>query len=121
MEKRFLIKVTATATDDNPNFKGDVNVFFYGKGSELLDIKTSREYDRKRMTSYDILKFGYSRKCDASRAFVFKNLNCGFEKWTSTAEIVEYNVYTKRGIHAVCVENQPSIETLRYMAHGVTE
>lgn len=36
---RYIIKVTATATSDNPNFAGEVKTYYFGKGQFLISDK----------------------------------------------------------------------------------
>ena len=33
---RYIIKVTATATSDNPNFAGEVHTYYYGKNQSRI-------------------------------------------------------------------------------------
>lgn len=35
----YIIKITAKAKDNNPNFAGKTNVYWYGKGQMLLARK----------------------------------------------------------------------------------
>lgn len=34
--KRYLVKQVSVATEQNPNFAGQVSVSFYGKGDEII-------------------------------------------------------------------------------------
>lgn len=89
METRFLVKVTATATENNKNFAGDVHTYIYGKDQELLKMEGTRYgQDFDNMNTYFLKKYGYKRACDAQKSPSYKNAQAE-EFWNYSAEIVE--------------------------------
>lgn len=65
---RYIIKVTATATSDNPNFAGEVHTYYYGKDQYLIGDKTST---LEALDKYLVTEYGYKRRCDAVKASKF--------------------------------------------------
>lgn len=66
----FIVKITATATETNPSFKGDVQIWYIGKGGYVYDrpdycpawsrkhfaekwIKQDREWDEQYNRKHD--------------------------------------------------------------------
>lgn len=89
MKKKYLVKSTSTATDENPNFKGEVHVYYYGKGDTLCGA--SEITGLFPLCSYMIEEYGYSRACDAKRCWSFNNpQNDKF--WKTEVEIVELGI-----------------------------
>ena len=63
--KRYFVKLTSTAKDNNPNFAGEVGVYYYGKGEELIKTEGTHLSDRNRdWMSIKGMEFGYKRECD---------------------------------------------------------
>lgn len=92
--KKYLVKTTSVATDENPNFAGQVQICWIGKGERLLGMAGSHA-KATRMESplnlYLAREYGYNRKDHAQRAYSFKHReNTRF--WTTEAEIVEVEV-----------------------------
>lgn len=78
---KYLVKVVYTATDNNPNFAGEVKTYWCGK-EEHSEVDT---YCR-----WFVEEYGYARRCDAKRNYHMRPENQNNEKfWTKTAEIVE--------------------------------
>ena len=84
--KKYLIKEVSTATDDNPNFRGEVQERLYGKGMEMIMCKGTK-YDDFDFSMYKYEEYGYDRECDAKKSWVYKNPE-NTKYWTSTVEIV---------------------------------
>lgn len=95
--KKYVVKVTSIATEENLNFAGETDITYYGKDMKEL----AHEGDHAKQSMYGIKglgdnpwlidEYGYSRACDAKRSWVYKNPeNSKF--WQSTAEIVEAEV-----------------------------
>lgn len=82
----FVIKVIATATEQNKNFKGTVQTTYYGKQEKIL---SNEELPAKWLVE----GFGFKTKgaaCSAMRAL--KEVHDRFEKyntWTHEHSIVE--------------------------------
>lgn len=64
----FGIMCVATATEDNPNFAGEVKTYYYGKKQTRLD-------DEGKVLKQYVDEYGYTTKGAASRS-----LKC-LEKW----------------------------------------
>lgn len=81
---RYIIKVTAKAKDNNPNFAGKTIVYYYGKWQELLAISIDT------LTNYCVEHYGYKRQPDAIRAAKFwDKYSKEHEKyWTYNTEII---------------------------------
>ena len=86
---RYLVKETSTATEQNPNYAGDVSIYYFGKAEQMLAREgTHIPRDNFNHIEWYIAEYGYSRKCDAKRAYTYRHPeNTKF--WTSTVEIVE--------------------------------
>ena len=93
--KKYIIKEVETATEQNPNFKGDTQIWYHGKNISRKISSSWEEGDR--FHNYYIKKYGYSRKIDAYKAlyqwkdFAAQEDREGFWKHTSV-EIVEVEV-----------------------------
>ena len=88
---RYIIKVTAKAKDNNPNFAGKTNIYLYGKGQMLLAMDEQVPFIRvNTLTNYCVEHYGYKRQCDAIRATKFWNeYTAEHEKfWTYSTEII---------------------------------
>ena len=84
--KKYLVKEISTATKDNPNFAGNVQVAIYGKDQKLISLNGS-EYDDFDFGEYGIKEYGYNRECDAKRSWIYKNPE-NTKYWTSTVEVI---------------------------------
>lgn len=88
---RYIIKVTVKAKNNNPNFAGKTNVYWYGKGQMLLAILLEEQtVEIMTLTNYCIEHYGYKRQSDAIHAAKFWN---EYSKehgkyWTYSAEII---------------------------------
>ena len=84
----FGIKCIATATNDNPNFAGEVKTYYYGKKQAHLD-------DEGKVLKWCVDEYGYSKKAMAERGLkslekVFTETSVKFPSyWTYEFSIVE--------------------------------
>ena len=82
----FIIKVVATATEQNRNFKGEVQTSYYGKYQKCL---SSEDFPSK----YMVEAYGFKTKAAACRAMkALKDIHDWFEgyaTWTHEHSIVE--------------------------------
>lgn len=85
--KKWLVKETSVATEQNPNFAGKVTVGYFGKGDECLKLEGCgwEDYDHIR---HMLEEYGYNREADARRNWTYRNPE-NTEYWKSTVEIVE--------------------------------
>ena len=92
--KRYLVKQISVATEQNPNFAGQVSVSFYGKGDEPIGhtgTHAEAVHDYAEPNHYSIKEYGYSRKRDALRNWTYRHPeNTKF--WNSTVEIIEVEI-----------------------------
>lgn len=89
--KRYLVKETSVATENNKNFRGQTQVNYYGKGDRSIAAIYIQEPSMVSNRNYLVREYGYKRKCDAERNWTYKNpLNS--EYWKSTVEIIEIEV-----------------------------
>lgn len=88
---RYIIKVTAKAKNNNPNFAGKTNVYWYGKGKMLLAIDLQEATVKiMPLTNYCVEHYGYKRIRDAIYAAKFWNEYNEDSKsyWTYSTEII---------------------------------
>ena len=94
MKTYYMVKETSIATSANPNFAGETAIAYIGRNEALIAYvgdhpKKTGMY--KELHAAAIKEYGYTRKCDAVRAYAYKNPeNTDF--WQSTAEIVEMEI-----------------------------
>ena len=90
MLTKYLVKETSTATPDNKNFAGTVQVAYYGKNQMLIKIETisgTAINDFDPIQKWNIATYGYGRECDAKRSWIYNNPE-NTKSWSSTVEIV---------------------------------
>jgi hypothetical protein len=86
---KYLVKYVSTATEQNKNFEGQIHTAIYGRGDKTL------YYDGDPFLNIDILtapmvrEFGYSRRQDALRSWIYRNPE-NTNWWSTTVEIIEY-------------------------------
>lgn len=83
---RYIIKVTVTATSDNPNFAGDVQTYYYGKDQFMISY---REEPVNALSKYLVTEYGYKRRYDAVKASKFWD---NAKYWDYKTEIIEYTL-----------------------------
>lgn len=83
---RYIIKVTATATSDNPNFAGDVQTYYYGKDQFMISYM---EEPVNALSKYLVTEYGYKRRYDAVKASKFWD---NAKYWDYKTEIIEYTL-----------------------------
>lgn len=86
----YIVKVTSKATQDNPNFAGMTSIAYYGKDQKLLGMERTVN-DSISIYPYLVESYGYKRKCDAARSYVYNN--CDSDRyWNKQVEIVEIEI-----------------------------
>ena len=76
---RYLVKVTYKAKENNPNFAGKTEVYYFGKDGHALGYVPPLWF---------IGRYGYTRKCDALKNFHFKSADDEIY-WYKNVEVVE--------------------------------
>lgn len=91
--KYYLVKVTSTATAENPNFSGEVSITYHGKACVMVKREGTHlpRYNCDYTTPYDLKEYAYKRECDAKRSWDYKHLQ-NDRYWQSSAEIVAFEV-----------------------------
>lgn len=96
-EVRYIIKVTATGTEHNPNekFRGCVNIYYYGVDQTCIGHKgvVNPLNAPATLTAHSILTYGYKSKAAANKATKFwtSPSKIGYTKfWEYTAEVLTY-------------------------------
>lgn len=87
----YIVKVTSKATQDNPNFADMTSIAYYGKDQKLLGMVTIlQDYldGNINIHPYLVKSYGYKRKCDAARSYVYNNCHSS-QCWKKQVEIVE--------------------------------
>ena len=86
---KYLIKETSVATQDNPNYAGEVSIVYFGKAEKMLAREGNHiPQDNYNHFDYMLNEYGYNRLCDAKRSYAYKHPE-NSRYWTSTVEIVE--------------------------------
>ena len=85
---RYIVKSTATATENNPNFKGTIDIYYYGK-EEYLFCSYSKETWIKWKTIYDvpvglIEEYGYKRTYTAKQSYTYKHTEERYWKYETS-------------------------------------
>lgn len=86
---RYITKVTATATSDNPHFAGDVQTYYYGKNQCMISYG---EKPVNALSKYFVTEYGYKRRCDAVKAAKFWDNTPDAKYWDYKTEIIEYTL-----------------------------
>ena len=117
MSKRYLVKETSVATENNTNFKGETIYTYYGKGG----VSLKREgFSDKDMEFWELNEYGYKRECDAKRCWDYKHPE-NSEYWQSTVEIVCYELYADRRFEIVTEDTDTEGQTRKeYAVHIVS-
>lgn len=92
--KFYLVKETSVATSENRNFAGQIAINYYGVGSISIGCygtHAEATHAVQELSQYMIEEYGYSRKCDAVRNWVYKNPE-NSKYWKSSTEIVEIEI-----------------------------
>ena len=92
--KVYLVKTVSMATENNPTFSGMEYISYSGKGEKTIATWGSAAeamHSTKEMTRYDALEYGYKRKCDAVRSWMYKNPE-NSEYWKSVTSIEEMEI-----------------------------
>ena len=91
--KFYLVKTTSIATQQNPNFAGQILITYEGKDQTRLKREGTNypEYNRDVICGTMLYEYGYRRECDAKRSYAYRNPE-NDAYWTSAVEIVEYEI-----------------------------
>ena len=94
---RYIIKVTNEATEKNPNFKGHVRKYYYGKNQKLIGMKYFPEVETGYSPdNFCINEYSFTTKAVAIKALKAHQDVCTHENttgfWDSSCEIVEVNI-----------------------------
>lgn len=92
--KKYIVKVSGKATENNPYFAGQEFVAYNGKNQMLLGYEGSYAeavHMVKKLDAYLVKEYGYSRRCDAERSWNYRNPE-NSPYWSCTAEIIEIDV-----------------------------
>jgi hypothetical protein len=96
-EVRYIIKVTATGTEHNPNekFRGCINIYYYGVDQTCIGHKSTVDSlgVPTTPTAYNILTYGYKSKAAANKATKLwtspSKVGC-IKFWEYTTEVLAY-------------------------------
>lgn len=87
----YFIKETLTAPETNPNYAGCVHTYIYGKNQTLVEMRGTEYSDYSWLEcdkEYTLKEYGYTRKCDTMRSYIYKHPQ-NDRYWTTVAEIIE--------------------------------
>lgn len=82
--KKYLVKEVSTGTAEHPNYAGETHVSWNGKDGQFC-------FDGEFYFPYLLNKYGYTRKADAKKNWTYRHPE-NTRYWTSTVEIVEFEV-----------------------------
>ena len=88
--KKYIVKSTMHATEENDNFKGAVHTYYHGANNELLGAYGD-EYLKMELTPWWINRYGYNRLCDARRCYSYTHPE-NTKWWNTEVEIVTVDV-----------------------------
>ena len=115
-EVRYIIKVTATGTEHNPNekFRGCINIYYYGVDQTCIGHKgiVNPLNAPATLTEHSILTYGYKSKAAANKATKFwtSPSKIGYTKfWDYTAEVLTYEFVN--GVLTTPISNDSTPET----------
>lgn len=90
--KRYLVKETSVATENNPNFKGKNVVAYFGKNDRMLKYESNVTEDSNfDHISWLLEEYGYRRECDARKNYTYNNPE-NTKYWSSTIEIICFDI-----------------------------
>lgn len=92
---KYIIKNYSKATESNLNFSGEDFVAYYGKENRLVGYTGSHaeRYNQAfPISRWLVEEYGYSRKSDAKRSWVYKNPDRDLPHWKSEVEIIKVEV-----------------------------
>ena len=92
--KKYLVKTTSVATDENPNFAGQVQICYYGKQERVLGMAGSHAkatHMESPLNLYLAREYGYNRKDHAKRAWSYRNPE-NTKYWTTEVDVIEVEV-----------------------------
>lgn len=86
--KMYLVKEVSRATAENLSFAGETSTVSFGKGQKQIKREGNHLPENNfDLTSYMVKDYGYRRRGDAKRSWVYRNPeNSRF--WASKVEIV---------------------------------
>lgn len=98
---RYLIKVTATAKPNNPNFAGAVITYYYGRSQILVGVHSEGVDPPEEMEipSYYVKEYGY-KTLNTKRAEQFWS-SYDYIYWTYKAETVAYDLETNSFVNNI--------------------
>lgn len=98
---RYLIKVTATAKPNNPNFAGAVITYYYGRSQILVGVHSERVDPPEEMeiSSCYVKEYGYNTRNTKRAERFWTSSNPIF--WTYNAETVAYDLETNSFVNNV--------------------
>lgn len=88
MERYYLVlnTLTATARHSNP---GEVHMHIYGKRQKHLYAAGDVYYDFDMLTPHHVREYGYTRKQDAARNWVYTHPDSDAPQWKGEVRIVQ--------------------------------
>lgn len=92
--KRYVVMSVSKATESNLNFAGQVLISLHGKhDAEIGNLGSHAEatYMVREPSVYMLTEYGYSRKCDAVRSYMYKHPQ-NDKNWTTEVSILEIDV-----------------------------
>ena len=98
---RYLIKVTATAKPNNPNFAGAVITYYYGRSQILVGVHSEGVDPPQKMEipSCYVKEYGYNTRNTKRAERFWTSSNPIF--WTYKAETVAYDLETNSFVNNI--------------------
>ena len=91
--KRYVVKSTSVASETNQSCKGEIHVWWHGKGEAYCGklIFHKDWTDGNGLYDWEAKNYGYTRRCDAKRSYLYKHPQ-NDSNWSTVVEIVEVEV-----------------------------
>lgn len=89
--KKYLVKLISISTENNPNFRNQTIISYYGKNQVLIYNEGDVMIKIER-SEFMIKEYGYDRLCDAKRSWIYKSCNGNNGYWMQSTEIIEVEV-----------------------------
>lgn len=87
---KYIVKITATAKENNPNFAGEIQIWYHGRGDAFWKVDERKEPFLQEWLRHFALDSGYNSECDAKRNYSYRHHDEPY--WDNKAEIIKITV-----------------------------
>lgn len=102
MEIVYLVESISTPTVRNEYHEGECHLAYYGKENKCLFLDGTKWSDHRHLwTPYFVRRYGYKRKSDAERNWIYKHPDVDKPYWNVDLRIVRAWIH-KDGQVTIC-------------------